>query len=775
MGRKRIAVVGLVVAIVVGLVVLLVFQARPDERLLAGYVPEFEKRFGILLSFESVRASLTGVVIENVQVRSAKSGGLLCTAKSIGVGLRIGPLLLGDLQITGVRLSGLEVFMGPDAGGADLEQWRSVAAHFEGREDPSSNHTGGNSKDVEFSLESGSLRFSHEGVQFSVTDIGGRLTRRGVCVLRTGALELSVGQRRLVAAERVEATRSSPGQEVELELGGLRVELPADRKQIKEAAESLDNLRRQGKGEESVEGESVEGENEGNGRLRISLAAGDARFELSRDEDGMSSVVRDIALRVRLYDRGWLLNASGHLESEKDHEVSLDIERNASEPLIVGVEVAQMPLAVWGPLLIDRQEFSWAGARVSAKVSASLFPSRRSVSGQASFSGLELQHEAIAMEPLRDLGFVASFEAHFPEDESLVEFDSLVIERGQARLEVKGHVRTDRLAFDLGLRVPRTSCRHVLSAVPRELRERLEGVVLDGQFEMGLRLAVDRESPRDTVFEPVIDNRCRIVELGELPPPDSFRRPFAYSAVDEKGQSLRLVTGPGTDRWTSLHRISVFVSEALLTTEDGKFFHHRGVTAPEVRRAIELNLEREKLTHGASTITMQLAKNLFLDRGRTVARKLQELFFVWYLESNFTKEELLELYLNIVEFGPSLYGITDASLYYFGREPAELSALEAVFLIKLLPSPVSRHKIYVAGTVNDRTMSMLRKVLRVMRVRRRLSDFELQTALGETLVFHRQGDPLPALSHEYLRGISDIVGSPVIAEEQDDEEQDDQY
>jgi membrane peptidoglycan carboxypeptidase len=189
--------------------------------------------------------------------------------------------------------------------------------------------------------------------------------------------------------------------------------------------------------------------------------------------------------------------------------------------------------------------------------------------------------------------------------------------------------------------------------------------------------------------------------------------------------------------------ISPYVVEAVLTTEDGKFMGHKGVTLPEIQRAIELNLEKRKLSHGASTITMQLAKNLFLARERTVSRKLEELFFTWYLESYFRKEEILELYLNVIEFGPSIYGIADASHHYFGREPHELNLAESVFLVKLLPSPVARHDAYEQGAVTERRMNALHKVMRTMFERDRISRAELEQGLSETIDFYLEGEPLP--------------------------------
>jgi len=191
-----------------------------------------------------------------------------------------------------------------------------------------------------------------------------------------------------------------------------------------------------------------------------------------------------------------------------------------------------------------------------------------------------------------------------------------------------------------------------------------------------------------------------------------------------------------------------------MTTEDGKFYTHAGVTVPEIRRAIELNLQKGEFSHGASTITMQLAKNLFLDRQRTLSRKLQELFFVWYLEKEFTKEEILELYLNVVEFGPSIYGVTDAAWHFFRREPYELSLLESVYLVKQMPSPVDRYKSYVRGKLLSSERKMLDRVIDRMCEREKITPAERDLAKETSLVFYREGDPLPEVRLPIARGIS---------------------
>ena len=122
-----------------------------------------------------------------------------------------------------------------------------------------------------------------------------------------------------------------------------------------------------------------------------------------------------------------------------------------------------------------------------------------------------------------------------------------------------------------------------------------------------------------------------------------------------------------------LSAISKFMEVAVLTTEDGGFHRHHGFDHEAIRNSIRENLRRRKFVRGASTISMQLAKNLYLDRGKNLSRKLQEAVLTMYLEQELTKEQILELYLNVVEFGPLIYGIGPAARYYFDASAPPIS------------------------------------------------------------------------------------------------------
>jgi monofunctional glycosyltransferase len=140
-------------------------------------------------------------------------------------------------------------------------------------------------------------------------------------------------------------------------------------------------------------------------------------------------------------------------------------------------------------------------------------------------------------------------------------------------------------------------------------------------------------------------------------------------------------------RWVPMSRISTNLVSAVLAAEDSGFYHHHGVEWELVRAAFKDNLKARRNVRGASTITQQLAKNLYLTPRKTYLRKLRELFYTWRLETALPKNRILEIYLNVVEWGDGVFGAEAAAWVYFNKPAAELDWDEAVALAAVLPSP----------------------------------------------------------------------------------------
>lgn len=160
-----------------------------------------------------------------------------------------------------------------------------------------------------------------------------------------------------------------------------------------------------------------------------------------------------------------------------------------------------------------------------------------------------------------------------------------------------------------------------------------------------------------------------------------------YRAYDQKGGTFERVIGRHRAGWTNVTDVPAHVTRAFITLEDPGFLLHRGMIVQALQNSLEINQQLGHFFRGGSTITQQLAKNLWLPRHKTLSRKAFEALLALALESCLSKEEILELYMNVVEFGPDLYGIGPAAQHYFRKEVGDLEPDEGFYLASLLPAP----------------------------------------------------------------------------------------
>jgi len=144
-------------------------------------------------------------------------------------------------------------------------------------------------------------------------------------------------------------------------------------------------------------------------------------------------------------------------------------------------------------------------------------------------------------------------------------------------------------------------------------------------------------------------------------------------------------------QWKPLNRISPYALKAVIIAEDDKFWSHEGFDFEAIQKAVKKDLQNKRLKVGGSTISQQLAKNLYLTPSKSPIRKLKEAILTWRLERNLSKRRIVELYLNIAEWGDGIFGIEAASLQYFGKSAADLTAREAAQLAVVLPNPLRYH------------------------------------------------------------------------------------
>ena len=163
-------------------------------------------------------------------------------------------------------------------------------------------------------------------------------------------------------------------------------------------------------------------------------------------------------------------------------------------------------------------------------------------------------------------------------------------------------------------------------------------------------------------------------------------------------------------RWNpvSIRNIPKHMIRALIVAEDARFYEHRGIDTEALKEAMEYNLSEKRIVYGASTISQQTVKNIFLSASRNPLRKWHELLLTLAMERNITKKRILEIYLNIAEFGRGVYGVDAAARFYWGIPASELTIRQAIELAASLPSPVHNNP-------QTRTKFFMRRVHKISR------------------------------------------------------------
>lgn len=168
---------------------------------------------------------------------------------------------------------------------------------------------------------------------------------------------------------------------------------------------------------------------------------------------------------------------------------------------------------------------------------------------------------------------------------------------------------------------------------------------------------------------------------------DKIRPPSAREIVDREGRVLDYWYGDKLRFYVPLSQIDRKLVDFVVLSEDAKFFTHGGFDVSEIKNSLEKNFETGKIKRGASTITQQLVKNLFLDKERSLTRKIFEIPWALRVEKDLSKKQILELYLNVIEWGPGIYGAEAASRHFFDKPVANLEIGEALYLSLIIPNP----------------------------------------------------------------------------------------
>lgn len=724
--------------------------------------------YGASVSIEQVRPTWGGVSLKGVDVRLRGMPSVSIRLDEIAV----------ELGFSGRRVTmrgGTVAAVGPrETILQELETWR--AGQPAGRTDAAASEGGGSTELEGLRLvwtdraDSPGERLSADSVHLSRA--GGRTAiAAGEAILSLGRAAFSVRQGRLVltreqgryqvselSAEAIDADvalpKVNPESQVAPELGANTrpVQLmrtaepsegaeagrnrgPAVREALLRAAQGIDlALGKEAKVDVAGVTARLRREadhlNLGPGRLAVRREAGSLVVELSPGEAAIATAGADAqqALTFRL-------------------RVPISDAKDTPQEIVADVQGGPIWLSTLGVHEEDMGLFDVARTSIvsRARVVLSADGQTLGVDGEGRLKNLSLRSAALADEPIAGLDLAWRAKANGKLDGSKLVAEDAEIDLGALRLIARGEYEHAGSSHRVrgSFEVPLTACQSMLDSVPKGIVAKLHGMRLAGSFGIEGKLRFDTASlDRNFLLDWGVSNTCRVTEMPPELSVDRFKRAFRRLVYGPGGKRVDIESGPGTPEWVPYEDISRFMEVAVLTTEDGAFHRHHGFDEEAIKNSIRENLRKKRFVRGASTVSMQLAKNLYLERTKSVARKLQETLLTMYLEQELTKEQIMELYLNAVEFGPLVYGIGAAARHYFNASAAQLSLGQALYIASILPNPSVQH-FDANGEVTPAWSGYLRKLMQIAHKRHRISDEELEKGLQEVVV---RGSPAPHLA-----------------------------
>ncbi|QRK04446.1 transglycosylase domain-containing protein [Archangium violaceum] len=433
-------------------------------------------------------------------------------------------------------------------------------------------------------------------------------------------------------------------------------------------------------------------------RVRLEGTAEEPRLEATAGLPGGGSA----ALSVQRAESGF----SGTLEGKGIQAASL-------------LSLAEPPLRLEGGTLEGKARVDASGATFSLAM-----------------TGLSVNSAQFAPEPVGPFAFSAEGRARWDMRRRRVELESLQLtvgERREARVEVHGEVTWSKEPrFSLQAELQPLSFEQAMAALPAALVPGTELARLEGHFQGAFSLSGPIRHRRKWEVKAKLD-LSELKQSARAGPLAWLRAPFDYRPLTPEGRGRELHIGPSNDAYVPVSELPHPLVRAVLRSEDAAFWIHRGFDFNSLRNI--LFAPADDKVRGGSTITQQLAKNLFLSREKTYARKVKEAFLTLGLEASVPKERLLEVYFNIIEWGPNLHGIGEAARHYFGKDARELSILESAFLATIIPNPVRYHVYCSRGALSDTWKKNVDELLTVLYSGGDITQVEYQHALSTPLTF----------------------------------------
>ncbi|GGG47204.1 biosynthetic peptidoglycan transglycosylase [Hymenobacter glacieicola] len=246
------------------------------------------------------------------------------------------------------------------------------------------------------------------------------------------------------------------------------------------------------------------------------------------------------------------------------------------------------------------------------------------------------------------------------------------------------------IQLKLNVESAETKANDFFASLPEGVFETLEGTQAEGTLKYRLMADLDMNKLDSLKFNSGLQaTKFRVTRFGRENL-NKLNEEFPYTAYNDKGDSVKTFTvGPSNPEFTPYNEVSDYLKAAIMTAEDPRFLTHRGFMEKAFVKSAIQNLKERRFARGGSTISMQLVKNVFLTRKKTLVRKAEEALIVWIIENTrlASKERMFEVYLNIIEWGPKIYGIHEAAEFYFDKRPDNLTLTESLYLASIIPKP----------------------------------------------------------------------------------------
>lgn len=274
------------------------------------------------------------------------------------------------------------------------------------------------------------------------------------------------------------------------------------------------------------------------------------------------------------------------------------------------------------------------------------------------------------------------------------------------KLQPFAYIHQKDKKYALGLHIFRTSAQNFFNSLPHGLFNETRKITAQGQLEYDFSIELDGNHPDNCQLRSRMypSSDFAINHWGKLNP-RKYNSPFEYRFMEKGDLVKKFTVGPEWNGFSRLSEVSPKLIHSILQSEDPSFFKHDGFIMSAFRSSIATNYKEKKFKRGASTISMQFVKNIFLNRKKTISRKIEEILITWLIEREkiIEKNRMMEIYLNIIEWGPEVFGAKEACQYYFGKAPKDLNWRESAYLACLIPRPKSVYKtLQEDGCVNAR-------------------------------------------------------------------------